>query len=150
MADHGAEYYPCTGVGEVHGWLPSSKWSTVMGAKGVHGTVRTRPVAYQRGLFQVDSLSLLLFCLAIHSLSDALRKFNGYRIRCSTVQASIIHMLFMDDLKLYAESSAALTKALSVVDRVANTAGMKLGLIKCGVAHMQKGKVLPGPENPST
>ena len=34
------------------------------------------------------------------------------------------------------------------MDRVASAVGMKLGLRKCGVAHMQK--VLPGPENPST
>ena len=42
-------------------------------------------------------------------------------------------MLYMDDLKLYAESPAALTEALSVVDRVASAVGMKLGLKKCGV-----------------
>ena len=56
----------------------------------------------------------------------------------------------MDDLKLYAESPAALTEALSLVDRVASAVGMKLGLKKCGAAHMQKGRVLPGPQNPST
>ena len=138
------------------GWVRStvdrlhSKRSTVMGVRGVCGTVRTRPIAYQWGLFQGDSLSPLLFCLAILLLSHALRKLDGYRIRCSTVKTSITHMLYMDDLKLYAESSAALTKALSVVDRVGSAVGMKLGLTKCGVAHMQKGKVLPGPENPST
>ena len=43
-----------------------------------------------------------------------------------------------------------LTEALSVVDRVASAVGMKLGLKKCGVAHVQKGRVLPGPQNPST
>ena len=59
-------------------------------------------------------------------------------------------MLYMDDLKLYAESPAALTEALSVVDRVASAVGMKVGLRKCEVAHMQKGKVLPGPENSGT
>ena len=40
-------------------------------------------------------------------------------------------MLYMDDLKLYAERPAALTQALSVVDRVASAVGMKLGLKKC-------------------
>ena len=59
-------------------------------------------------------------------------------------------MLFMDDLKLYAESPAAMSKPLSVVERVASIVGMKLGLKKFGVAHMQKGKVLPEPQNPST
>ena len=127
-----------------------SMWRTVLGVGSAQRTVRTRPIVYKQGLFQGDALSPLLFCLAILPLSHALKKQNGYRIRRSTVKASITHMLYMDDLKLYAESPAALTDALSVVDRVASAVGMKLGLRKCGVAHMQKGKVLPGPENPST
>ena len=125
-------------------------WRTVMGTRSAKGTVRTRPIVYKRGLFQGDALSPILFCLAILPLSHALRKLNGYRIRRSTVKGSITHMLYMDDLKLYAESPAALTEALSVVDRVSSAVGMKLGLRKCGVAHMQKGRVLPGPENPGT
>ena len=125
-------------------------WRTVKGARSVERTVGTRPILYKRGLFQGDALSPLLFCLAILPLSHALKKLNGYRIRRSTVKGSITHMLYMDDLKLYAESPAALTEALSVVDRVARAVGMKLGLKKCGVAHVQKGRVLPGPQNPST
>ena len=39
-------------VGRLH-----SKWSTVMGVRGVRGIVRNRPIAYQRGLFQGDSSS---------------------------------------------------------------------------------------------
>ena len=125
-------------------------WQTVMGVRSVERTVRTRPILYKRDLFQGDALSPLLYCLTILPLSHALKKLNNYRIRRSTVKGSIAHMLYMDDLKLYAESPAALTEALSVVDRVASAVGMKLGLKKCGVAHMQKGRVLPGPQNPST
>ena len=58
-------------------------------------------------------------------------------------------MLYIDDLKVYAETPAALNETLSVVDRVASAIGMKLGLKKCGTAHLKKGKVLPGPDNPS-
>ena len=121
-------------------------WRTVMGVRSVNRTVRTRPILYKRGLFQGDALSPLLFCLAILPLSHALKKLNGYRIRRSTVKGSITHMLYTDDLKLYTESPTALTEALSIVDRVASAVGMK----KCRVAHMQKGMVLPGPQNPRT
>ena len=113
------------------------------------GTVRTRPIAYKRGLFQGDSLSPLLFCLSVLPLSHALGKSTGYRIRRSTLKISISHMLYMDDLKVYAETPAALNETLSVVDRVASAVGMKLGLKKCGTAHLKKGKVLPGPDNPN-
>ena len=125
-------------------------WRTVMGVRSTNRTVRIRLILYKRGLFQGDALLPLRFCLAILPLLHTLKKLNGYKIRRSTVKGSIIYMLYMDDLKLYAESSAALTEALSVVDRVASAVDMKLGLKKCGVAHMQKGRVLPGPQNPST
>ena len=46
--------------------------------------------------------------------------------------------------------SAPLTEALSIMDRVAGTVCMKLGSKKCNVAHVQKGRVLHGPENLST
>ena len=36
------------------------------------------------------------------------------------------------------------------MSRVASAVGIKLGLRKCEVAHMQKGMVLPGPKNPGT
>ena len=120
-----------------------------MGVRSAQRTIRTRPIVYKRGLSQGDALSPLLFCLANLPFSHVLKKQNGYRIRCSTVKASITHMVYMDDLNLYAECPAALTDALSVMDRVASAVGMKLGLRKCGVAHVQKGKVLPGPEIPS-
>ena len=106
-------------------------WRTVKGARSAERTVGTRPILYKRGLFQGDALSPLLFCLAILPLSHVLKKLNNYRIRHSTVKGSITHMLYMDDLKLYAERPAALTEAPSVVDRVASVVGMKLGLKKC-------------------
>ena len=37
-----------------------------------------------------------------------------------------------------------------MMDRVAGTVCLKLGFKKCDVAHVQKGRVLPGPENSST
>ena len=83
-------------------------WQTVMGVRSAERTVRTRPILYKKGLFQGDALLPLLFCLAILPLSHALIKVNGCRIRRSTVKGSITHMLYMEDLKLYAESPAAL------------------------------------------
>ena len=97
-------------------------------------------------MFQGDFLSPLLFCLSILPLSHALGKSTGYRIRRSKLKISILHMLYMDDMKVYAETPAALNETPSVVDRVASAVGMKLGLKKCGTAHLKKGKVLPGPD----
>jgi len=54
-------------------------------------------LAYRRGLFQGDSLLLLLYCLSIASLSIALRSVRGYRLAYHNTVVS--HLCFMDDVK---------------------------------------------------
>ena len=50
----------------------------------------------------------------------------------------------MGDLKVYAASKKDLERTLSVVDRVSEAVGMQLGLQKCVVAHISKGKTIEG------
>ena len=48
----------------------SKHWATVLELKTAEKVVRRTPVKYNRGLFQGDSLSPLLFCLAIAPISQ--------------------------------------------------------------------------------
>ena len=57
-------------------------------------------VNIRRGIFQGDSLSLLLFVACLIPLSVILRKTQG-KYQLSKEGESINHLLFMDDLKLY-------------------------------------------------
>ena len=93
---------------------------------------------YRRGLFQGDSLSQLL-CLSIMPLSQALRSIDGYKSR--SFGGRVTHLLFMDDLKIYARDERAMKKALSLVDRVSKAVVMELGLRKCAVANIIRGKL---------
>ena len=97
---------------------------------------------YRRGLFQGDSLSSLLFCLSIMPLSHALRSVVGYKSK--SFGGRVMHLLFMDDLKIYARDERAMKKALFLVDRVSKAVGMELGLRKCAVANILKGKLQEG------
>ena len=115
-------------------------WETEFSIRSGTGTARAS-LTLKRGLFQGDSLSPLLFCLCIVPLSHALRSI-GIGYKCKDVDLVISHQLYMDDLKVYTKSSNALTHALSVVDRVSTAVGMELGLRKCAVAHMQRGKLV--------
>ena len=54
--------------------------------------------------------------------------------------------LFMDDLKLYSYGKEALERMLIRTDRVSQAVGMQLGLVKCAVAHMVKGRAKDGGE----
>ncbi len=62
-------------------------------------------VCIRRGIFQGDSLSPLLCVLALMPLSMILRKLSaGYVVKKDGCK--INHLLFMDDLKLFAKSAA--------------------------------------------
>ena len=58
------------------------------------------------------------------------------------------HLLYMDDPKIYAGGPDKLREAMECVEKTSNAIGMRFGVRKCGTAHMQKGKVLAGPDNP--
>ena len=97
---------------------------------------------YRHGLFQGDSLSPLLFCLSIVPLSHALRSIDGYKSK--SFGGRVTHLLLMDDLKVYARDERSMKKSLSLVDRVSKVVGMELGLRKCAVANILRGKLQEG------
>ena len=72
------------------------KWKVML----CSGNSELGEVKIKRGIFQGDSLSLLVFVLTLILLSLILRKAKaGYEF--SESKEKINHLLFMDDLKLY-------------------------------------------------
>ena len=57
--------------------LFSKHWATVLELRTVGKVVRRSLVKYNRGLFQGDSLSPLLFCLSIAPISQVLNRTKG-------------------------------------------------------------------------
>ena len=93
----------------------------------------------KRGIFQGDSLSPLLFCLAISPISHVLQQTRGFQ--CSGLPRPMTHMFFVDDLKIYSVGKLELKGTLKVMAESSAVVGMSLGLRKCGVAHMVNGKL---------
>ena len=60
-------------------------------------------VNVKRGIFQGDSLSSLMFVLSMVPLSLILKKVNAC-YKWGKKKYELNHLLFMNDLKLYAES----------------------------------------------
>ena len=52
--------------------------------------------------------------------------------------------MFMDDLKVYEEAKADLDETIAEVEELSMAIGMILGLRKCAVAQVEKGKVIHG------
>ena len=68
----------------------------------------------QRGIFQGDALSPLLFIIAMMPLNHILRKCAaGYKL--SRSQEKINHLMYMDDIKLFAKNERELETLIHAV-----------------------------------
>ena len=103
----------------------------------------------QRGIFQGDALSPLLFIIAMMSLNHILRKCTaGYKL--SRLQEKINHLMYMDGIKLFAKNEKELEALTHVVRIYSQDIGMEFGIEKCamldrkcGKRHMTDGMELP-------
>ena len=99
-------------------------------------------VEIKRSIFQGDSLSPLVFVLALIPLSLILRKAKA-SYEFSESKEKINHLLFMDDLKLYSRSEKGLLDSLVQTVRVfSEDIGMEFGIEKCAMLVMEKGKIV--------
>ena len=90
------------------------RWKTDISVRRAKRGWEKIPVSLERGLFQGDSLSPLLFCLGIVPLSLALRKEKGFGRRHQ--KAPITHLLYMDDLKIYETDKETFTRTVGKVE----------------------------------
>ena len=107
-------------------------------------------VEIKRGIFQGDSLSPLVFVLALIPLSLILRKAKA-AYEFSESKEKINHLLLMDDLKLYSRNEKRLDSLVQTVRVFSEDIGMELGIKKCVMLVMEKGKIVKsvGIELPS-
>ena len=102
------------------------KWKVML----CSGNSELGEVEIKRGIFQGDSLSPLVFVLALIPLSLILRKAKA-AYEFSESKEKINHLLFMDDLKLYSRSEKGLDSLLQTVRVFSEDIGMEFGIEKC-------------------
>ena len=98
-------------------------------------------VNMKRGIFQGDSLSPLLFVLSMVPLSLILKKVNAC-YKWGKKEYKLNHLLFMDDLKLYAKSEEQTSTLVRTVYVFSTDIGMEFGIKKCGIFTMKRGKIV--------
>ena len=82
------------------------------------GHVRTGKVVIKWGIFQGDSLSLLLLCLTLTSLTTMLNKQGaGYEVK---EKNKVSHLCYMDDFKLFSRDKTKLQKEMTTVKTFTN------------------------------
>jgi hypothetical protein len=98
-------------------------------------------IPIRRGIFQGDSLSPLLFIITLFPLSHILRNsLSGYR-KSNDPPKSINHLLYMDDIKLFARNAKELKLLISEVKRYSDQMKMSFGIEKCKIVHIKHGEL---------
>ncbi|XP_045482803.1 uncharacterized protein LOC123686614 [Harmonia axyridis] len=119
-------------------------WRTQLVVNTGKVNYKTSLIRIKRGIFQGDTLSTLWFCLALNPLSKLLKdQIYGYVIQ-KTPSTKISHQLYIDDLKLYAANEDQLKKQLKIVASFSQDIGLELGIDKCAVVHVKRGRVQEG------
>ena len=90
----------------------------------------------QRGLFQGDAQSPLLFIIAMMSLNHILRKCaTGYKLGRS--QEKINHLMYMEDIKLFPKNEKELETLIHAVRIYSQDIGMEFGIEKRAMLVMK-------------
>ena len=101
--------------------------------------VDTDRIYFTQGIFQGDSLSPLFFCLALVKLSNILKRAReNYELRSRKKG----HILYMDDIKMFAENEKVMKECRKIVTRFRLEIEMSFGMDKCAVINTTKGKII--------
>ena len=94
---------------------------------GIGTPVQDPQVKIRRGIFQGDSLSPLLFVLTLIPMTMVLNTTRtGYQLGKN--RGHINHLLFMDDLKLYAKNVKELDSLVQTVRGISEDIAMDFGI----------------------
>ena len=74
----------------------SKRWATIVTLKGTNQAIKTDTITYFKGIFQGDSLSVILFVLSVNPLSFKIKRLRGYAAG-EDLKTNITHNLFVDD-----------------------------------------------------
>ena len=103
------------------------------------GGRRLAEAKIQRGVFQGDALSPLRFIIAMMPLNHIPRKCTaGYKL--SRSQEIVNHLMYMDDIKLFAKNEKELEALIHIVRIYSRDIGMEFGIEKCAMLVMKSGK----------
>ena len=121
------------------------QWKTTLNLTTEHETISTNPINIKRGVFQGDCPSGLGFVICLLPLSWLLKRSSiGYSIGPRNNRKIVSHLLFMDDLKLYANNDQKLHDLIEIVSTFSRDIQMNFGLDKCNVMTIKRGKLVQG------
>ena len=114
----------------------NAHWKTILTSSGT----RLAEVNIRRGIFQGDSLSPLLFIVAMIPMTRVLERMEvGYQLKKGG--SRINHLMFMDEIKLFGRGTKEIDTLFQTVRIVTGDIRMDFGIEKCALVNIQRGKV---------
>ena len=115
------------------------RWNTTLVLNYTEGQLKSRTLSINSSIFQGDSLSPLLFCMALAPLSSRLKHTRyGYTTQSSM---KINHIFYTDDFKMYAKNNKEQIGLLHTVKTFSDDIKMEFGFDKCAKASFVRGKL---------
>ena len=116
-------------------------WMTNVCTNGEKDSYVSNTIKYLKGLFQGDSLSVLLFILSLNPMSFLLNKLKGYAFgKNGSRNEDITHLFFVDDLKIFDTNMSSGKTLLDLVTTFPQDIGMKSGQSKCAYLMIESEK----------
>ena len=116
----------------------TESWYTKLNLNGKDNSIILNVIKVVKGIYQGDSLSVILFVLALNPLSHLLRSTKGYAYG-KNQQHQYTHNFFVDDLKLYATDMNMVKRQLEIITTYSKDIGIKFGEDRCTFLHIEKG-----------
>ena len=114
-----------------------TQWCTIVHLDGENDSITTDIIQFMKGIFQGDSLSVLLFILTVNHLSFLLRNLKSYQYGTKR-NSNVTHNFFVDDLKLYANNINTTKKLLDLATIFSKDTGITFGEDKCASNKLKR------------
>ena len=102
-------------------------------------------IRFKKGLLQGDALCPMPFILCLNPIAWKVWATEGYRLS-KPISTTITHLLYIDDMKLFAASENKLKRVMTVAKNAMESTGLKWNEKKCAVIHVKRGQVEQGSE----
>ena len=123
----------------------TKQWAAIVQLQGDRSSITSDVINFSNGIFQGDSISVLLFILSLNPLSYMLGKLKGYNYG-NDRRKTITHNFFFDDLKLCSSTINVAKKQLDLVTQFLKDICMDFRINKCAYLKIVKGMIVSSGE----
>ena len=112
-------------------------WNTRIVAHTKKGHETSQVIHFNKGLPQGDALCPRLFTMCINPIAWNFKATEGYKLS-KPIEGKITHLLYVDDMKVFAASQSKLDRVLKVTKTAMEDIGLIWNEKKCSIAHIKK------------